>query len=58
MTKVVFDISIALDGFMTAANQTPDEPMGPVGYASLTGRSPAMSRTARSSRKVSSRRAR
>jgi dihydrofolate reductase len=31
MTKVVFDISISLDGFMTAANQTPDEPMGPGG---------------------------
>jgi dihydrofolate reductase len=31
MPKVVFDISISLDGFMTAANQTPEEPMGPGG---------------------------
>ncbi len=31
MTKVVFDISVSLDGFMTAANQTPEEPMGPGG---------------------------
>lgn len=28
MSKVVFDISMSLDGFMTAANQTPDDPMG------------------------------
>ena len=31
MPKVVFDISISLDGFMTAANQTPEEPLGPGG---------------------------
>lgn len=30
--KVVFDISMSLDGFMTAANQRPDEPMGPGGH--------------------------
>jgi dihydrofolate reductase len=30
--KVVFDISTSLDGFMTAANQRPDEPMGPGGH--------------------------
>ena len=28
MSTVTFDISMSLDGFMTAANQTPDEPMG------------------------------
>jgi dihydrofolate reductase len=26
--KVIFDISLSLDGFMTAANQRPQEPMG------------------------------
>ncbi len=33
MSKVVFDISISLDGFMTAANQTTDEPMGAGGLS-------------------------
>ena len=28
MGKVFFDISMSLDGFMTAANQRPEEPMG------------------------------
>jgi dihydrofolate reductase len=28
MGKVVFDISMSLDGFMTAANRRPEEPMG------------------------------
>jgi dihydrofolate reductase len=28
MSKVVFDISMSLDGFITASNQTPEEPMG------------------------------
>ena len=28
MSKVVFDISMSLDGFMTASNQRPDEPLG------------------------------
>ena len=28
MGKVIFDISMSLDGFMTAAGQTPEEPMG------------------------------
>jgi dihydrofolate reductase len=27
-SKVVFDISMSLDGFMTASDRTPDEPMG------------------------------
>jgi dihydrofolate reductase len=31
MPKVVFDISLSLDGFMTAAKQTSEEPMGPGG---------------------------
>lgn len=28
MSKVIFDISMSIDGFMTAAGQTPQEPMG------------------------------
>jgi dihydrofolate reductase len=28
MSKVIFDISMSLDGFMTAANRRPGEPMG------------------------------
>jgi dihydrofolate reductase len=28
MSKVIFDISMSLDGFVTAANRRPDEPMG------------------------------
>ncbi len=28
MSKVIFDISMSLDGFITAANVRPDEPMG------------------------------
>ena len=28
MGKVIFDTSMSLDGFMTAANQTAEEPMG------------------------------
>jgi len=31
MAKVVFDISMSLDGFMTAAGRTSQEPMGPGG---------------------------
>ncbi|HEY7621386.1 MAG TPA: dihydrofolate reductase family protein [Solirubrobacteraceae bacterium] len=31
MTKVFFDISMSLDGYMTASGQTQDEPMGPGG---------------------------
>lgn len=31
MTKVFFDISVSLDGYMTASGQTPAEPMGPGG---------------------------
>jgi hypothetical protein len=27
MTKVIFDISMSLDGFMTAANVRPEEPL-------------------------------
>jgi dihydrofolate reductase len=28
MTNVIFDISMSLDGFITASNQTPEEPLG------------------------------
>jgi hypothetical protein len=28
MSKVIFDISMSLDGFITAANRWPEEPMG------------------------------
>jgi hypothetical protein len=31
MGRVVFDISMSLDGYMTAAEQTPEEPLGPGG---------------------------
>lgn len=31
MGRVVFDISMSLDGYMTAAGQTPEEPLGPGG---------------------------
>ena len=31
MTRVFFDISMSLDGYMTASGQTPEEPMGPGG---------------------------
>lgn len=31
VTKVFFDISMSLDGYMTASGQTPEEPMGPGG---------------------------
>ena len=31
MTKVYFDISMSLDGYMTASGQTSEEPMGPGG---------------------------
>ncbi len=31
MNKVIFDVSMSLDGFMTAANRTAEEPMGPGG---------------------------
>lgn len=31
MTKVVFDISLSVDGFMTAAGITPEEPLGQAG---------------------------
>jgi len=28
VTKVFFDISMSLDGFITAANRTPEQPLG------------------------------
>jgi hypothetical protein len=36
MGNLIFDISMSLDGFMTAANQRPEEPLGEGGEA-LTG---------------------
>jgi dihydrofolate reductase len=33
MSKVIFDISMSLDGFITAANRTPEEPLGDGGEA-------------------------
>ena len=33
---VIFDISMSLDGFMTAANQTPEEPIGEGGPRLIT----------------------
>src|SRR5215208_6689751 len=32
MTKVIFDISMSLDGFVTASNIRPEEPMGDGGH--------------------------
>ena len=49
MSKVFFDISMSLDGFMTAANQRPEEPMGDRGLSSSSGRSVRTSATARCS---------
>jgi hypothetical protein len=31
VTKVIFDISMSLDGFITASNQIPEEPLGEEG---------------------------
>jgi hypothetical protein len=31
MGRVTFDISMSLDGYVTAAGRTPEEPMGPGG---------------------------
>lgn len=28
MSKVIYDISVSVHGFITAANQTPEDPMG------------------------------
>jgi hypothetical protein len=36
MGNLIFDISMSLDGFMTAANQRPEEPLGEGGEV-LTG---------------------
>jgi hypothetical protein len=35
MAKVIFDISMSLDGFITASNQTPEEPLGEGGEQRL-----------------------
>lgn len=49
MGKVIFDISLSLDGFMTAANRRPEEPMGDGGSACTNGHSETTSATAQSS---------
>jgi hypothetical protein len=49
MSKVFFDISMFLDGFMTAANQRPEEPMGDGGLKLVDWASVVMSATARCS---------
>lgn len=36
MSKVIFDISMSLDGFITAANRRPEEPMGDGGENDCT----------------------
>ena len=41
MSKVIFDISMSLDGFMTAANRRPEEPMGEGGLFVVTHEAPA-----------------
>jgi hypothetical protein len=41
MGKVIFDISMSLDGFMTAANRRPEEPMGDGGLFVVTHEAPA-----------------
>jgi dihydrofolate reductase len=35
MSKTIFDISMSLDGFITASNQTPEEPLGEGGEQHL-----------------------
>ena len=57
MPKVVFDISLSLDGFMTAANPTPEEPMGPGGHALHNWAFAGDEQTTRSSPKASPKRA-
>jgi hypothetical protein len=49
MSKVVFDISMSLDGFMTAANQRPEEPLGDGASSCTSGPSATTGATARSS---------
>ena len=46
MGKVVFDTSMSLDGFMTAAGQTAEEPLGTAASACTSGRSSRKGRTA------------
>jgi len=49
MGKVFFDISMSLDGFMTAANRRPEEPMGDGASGCTSGPSATTSATARCS---------
>ena len=48
MTKVIFDISMSLDGYMTASGRRPEEPMGDGGLRLVQWRSVTTSATARS----------
>jgi hypothetical protein len=48
MGKMIFDISMSLDGFMTAAKQRPEEPLGEGASASTSGPSAATRTTGRS----------
>jgi hypothetical protein len=50
MSRVMLDLSMSLDGFIAAANQRPEEPLGGAANDSTIGRSPATTTaTARSS---------
>ena len=49
MTKVIADISMSLDGFVTAPNVRPEEPLGDGADGSTSGRSATTSATANSS---------
>jgi hypothetical protein len=46
MTNVIFDISMSLDGFVTASNVSPEEPMGDGGQLLHEGPSERTSATA------------
>ena len=48
MSKVYFDISMSLDGFMTAAKQRPEEPMGEGACSWSSGPSATIPPTGRS----------
>lgn len=50
MGELVFDVSRSLDGFMTAANRRPEEPMGEGASGCTSGHSATTSATARCSR--------
>jgi hypothetical protein len=41
MSRVILDLSKSLDGFIAAANQRPEEPLGGAANDSTIGRAPA-----------------